>query len=202
MECLLSGWHRVSDFRPKYYSLSFPQFLVFIILRLYLDTDKCQCVQLNSSIASPTTKCLETASPKGQSCTAGHQISPNTPTQPGSERGSSLLKWIGLFRTDPKNHVIFQDSKQQHPYSEGMKATEPLRIPPNIPRGVTTRHERAQLRAPGSISSLSPIQNAHPCHCKRARKKLISKEKGNGAGWLRLTSNAETLLSRLHPVMA
>lgn len=120
----------------------------------------------------------------------------------GLQWSPSLLKWISLFRTDPKNHVTFQDSKHQHPYSEGMKATEPLRIPPNIPRGVTTWRERAQLRAPGSISSLSPIQNARPCHCKRARKKLISKEKGNGAGWLQLTSNAETLLSWLHRVMA
>ena len=97
MECLLSGWHHVSDFRPKYYSLSFPWFLVFIILRLYLDTDNCQWVQLNSSIASPTTKCLETASPKGQSYTAGHQIFPNAPTQPGSERGSNEVPayWNG-----------------------------------------------------------------------------------------------------------
>lgn len=50
----------------------------------------------------------------------------------GLQWSPSLLKWISFFRTDPKNHVNFQDSKQHHSYSEAMKLLNPWEFHPTF----------------------------------------------------------------------
>lgn len=120
----------------------------------------------------------------------------------GLQWSPSLLKWISFFRKDPKNHVIFQDSKQHHSSSEAMKLLNSWEFHPTFQEEWPQDLRELNSRIPAQFQVWVTSKKHAQVIVREHGKKLISTENGNGAAWLQLTSTAEILLSRLHHVVA